>query len=126
HPRGASRWGHRAPDLARDERARGARGRGPLPARGHRALPRHARHGPLPDGRAAARARRRQADERRGEGRSRVRRPRARPAAGPGRGGVVSTALKVMKYAFFDLLRSRWLIAYTALDRKSTRLNSVT
>jgi len=26
----------------------------------------------------------------------------------------VSTALKVMKYAFFDLLRSRWLIAYTA------------
>lgn len=25
----------------------------------------------------------------------------------------MSTALKVMKYAFFDLLRSRWLIAYT-------------
>src|SRR5690606_3497413 len=32
--------------------------------------------------------------------------------ADPGGGGM-STALKVMKYAFFDLLRSRWLIAYT-------------
>ncbi len=32
----------------------------------------------------------------------------------------MSTALKVMKYAFFDLLRSRWLIAYTAFFAVAT------
>ncbi len=32
----------------------------------------------------------------------------------------MNTALKVMKYAFFDLLRSRWLIAYTAFFAVAT------
>ncbi len=32
----------------------------------------------------------------------------------------MNTALKVMKYAFFDLLRSRWLFAYTAFFAVAT------
>ena len=32
----------------------------------------------------------------------------------------MNTTLKVMKYAFFDLLRSRWLIAYTLFFAAAT------
>src|SRR5690606_5508501 len=93
HPGRTRTRRHRDPDLARHERTRGTGRRGAVPARGHRPVQGHHPIDPPSDRREPPRARCGAPDDERSSG--------------------MKTTLKVMRFAFFDLLRSRWMIVYT-------------